>query len=279
MPNVFTTDKISNEFVNINNCAVVQLSNNDVYNQRPRGRTDYLLMYIVRGKLYAKHHDREYVVGEKQAFLYHPYEPQEYRIFKKDNTVEYWVHFNGVEMDKIIKALGLETTHHLIAKVDTFDIEQMLSRICREFNQKKTNYELICSGQLISALSLLSRNLAENQTPNTSNDFVDCILGEFHSAPQNEFVIEELAKEHNVTTNYLIKSFKKAMGETPMQYIINFRMKKAKELLLYSDYPVFKIARLVGYENNEYFSRLFRNHVGVSPLQYKKAMLKEKNNK
>jgi len=270
MPNIYNSDKYSSSFVNINNCATVRVSDHDVQNFRKNGRTDYLLMYVVSGKIYAKVNGREYTIGEKEAFLYHPNEPQEYAIYKKDNTVEHWVHFTGVEIDSIIKSLNFYDKHHLVMKLDTFDIEQMLSRLSREFNRKKRNYELICSGLLISVLSLMSRSMYETEPSKNTYDFVEHILGEFHSAPQNPFVIEDLAKKHNVTTNHLINSFKKSMGVTPGQYIIDFRMNKAKELLLHTDYTVFKISRLVGYANNEYFSRLFKKHVGISPLKFRK---------
>ncbi len=269
MTNVFTTDKFSPNFVNINNCAVVHLADSDHINIREKGRSDYLLMYITKGKLYAKVNGKEYTVNQNEAFLYHPNEPQEYRFYKKDSTINYWVHFNGVEMDKIIASLGLNDMHHLKLNNDTFDIEQLFSRLCREFNSKEEFYKQICSGLIIVILSSISRGVLNRKTNNNTNNFVEHILGEFHSEPAKSFVIEDLAEEHSVTVNYLIKAFKKATGVTPAQYIIGIRIKKAKELLLYSDYSLVTISELLGYQNPSYFSRLFKKHVGISPTKFR----------
>jgi len=77
--------------------------------------------------------------------------------------------------------------------------------------------------------------------------------------------------------DYVRKLFKKELGQTPLTYMTQLRMKKA-ELLLTSnwsqDYSVGEIAQLCGYENALYFSRVFRKHFGCSPTDY--AMRNEK---
>ena len=56
-----------------------------------------------------------------------------------------------------------------------------------------------------------------------------------------------------------------------MRYILLLRIRNAQVLLETTDGTVSEIARIVGYENSMYFSRLFRKEKGVSPLQYRKA--------
>lgn len=268
--NVFSTDHYSDSFVNINNCAAVQLNDHDYKTVRKRGRSDYLLMYIARGKCYAIAEGKEYIVNRNQAFIYHPNESQNYRFFKKDNSIDYWFHFNGTEMDNIMRGLGLYGIHHLQLLSDTFEIEQMLSRICREFNMKQPRYLEICSGLLIAVLGMMSRSISENSDSfRGAESFVEHILGEFHSTPSYSFVIKELAQKYGITPNHLICSFKKTTGKTPIEYMTDFRIKKAKELLIYSNYSVSEIAEFVGYANEAYFSRLFKKKVGLSPLRFK----------
>ena len=56
-----------------------------------------------------------------------------------------------------------------------------------------------------------------------------------------------------------------------MHYILLLRIRNAQVLLETTDGTVSEIARIVGYENSMYFSRLFRKEKGVSPLKYRKA--------
>ena len=70
---------------------------------------------------------------------------------------------------------------------------------------------------------------------------------------------------------WFIRSFKRYMGVTPMQYVTSIRINKAKELLKNTNYSIQEISGLVGYENPLYFSRIFRKQIGCSPSGYRKG--------
>lgn len=270
-PFTFSSDIPTNKFMHINNCGTHLLSDKDYEILRSEGRSDWLLIYMARGTGYVTINGEEIPVYQKQAFIFHPHEPQIYHFYKKDNAINYWVHFNGTQCAAIIKDLHLDSINILHLNIDTLDIEQMLYRICHEHAQQKPYYEQTCSGLLIAALSLISRSLfrSEVQLGNKKNEMIEYLMSEFHTEPQNTFVIDKLAKKFSVTTDYLIREFKKSTGMTPAQYYIDMKMKKAKELLLFSNYTNNQIAEFLGYPNYSYFSRLFKKHVGVSPNEYR----------
>lgn len=54
------------------------------------------------------------------------------------------------------------------------------------------------------------------------------------------------------------------------EYLINIRLKKSKELIETTDLPIGEISKMVGIEDQNYFSRLFKRKYGVSPMNYKK---------
>ena len=62
----------------------------------------------------------------------------------------------------------------------------------------------------------------------------------------------------------------KAVGTTPMKYILSIRIRNAQALLETTDYNISNIASMVGYENAFYFSRLFKKQKGLSPAAYRK---------
>ena len=70
--------------------------------------------------------------------------------------------------------------------------------------------------------------------------------------------------------SYFINVFKNIYKKTPKKYIVEMRMEKAKELLIYSRYSVSEIAEKLGYSDNTYFSNAFKSYMGVSPLNFRK---------
>lgn len=69
--------------------------------------------------------------------------------------------------------------------------------------------------------------------------------------------------------------FKRQTGHSPIDYLIQTRIAKARNLLLRSDATLSEIAAEVGYSDVYYFSRIFKKHVGISPIQYQRKMREE----
>lgn len=85
----------------------------------------------------------------------------------------------------------------------------------------------------------------------------------------------ELAQELGITADYLGKAFKKSRGDTPIKYLSRLRMNEAKQLLISRpELDVGAIGEIVGYDDQFYFSRVFKTHVGVYPSEYRGSMRK-----
>ena len=269
-PFTYSSDIPTNAFLHVNNCATLLLNDKDYHIERPKGRSDYLLIYLARGKGHVIIDGKDHIVEEKQAFIFHPNEPQSYHFYKKDNTVNYWIHFNGTSCKSIINSLGLNGINILKLNIDTLDIEQMLQRLCHEFSQKNPFYDQICSGLLITILGLVSRSVHNSNLPKRkATNLVEQLIGEFRANPQFSFAVEDLAEKFSISKNHLIREFKKSTGKTPAQYMIDNRIEKAKELLLFSNYNIIEISEFLGYQSYSYFSRIFKKHVGVSPADFR----------
>lgn len=92
-----------------------------------------------------------------------------------------------------------------------------------------------------------------------------------HGNLYKEIKLEDLAKYCCLSVNHLLRTFKKAYGQSPYQYLIQLRLDRAKLLLRTTDYPSSEITRLVGFESLSSFVRLFKTCVGMTPSQYKKV--------
>lgn len=85
---------------------------------------------------------------------------------------------------------------------------------------------------------------------------------------------KDLAYEIGLTTSYFSTFFKNATGQTYKNFLIEFRLLKATELLENTTLHVAEIAKQVGYDNENYFSKLFKSKLGISPTNYRRAPFK-----
>jgi AraC family transcriptional regulator len=81
--------------------------------------------------------------------------------------------------------------------------------------------------------------------------------------------LEQIASASCLSKFHFLRLFKTAFEKTPGQFLDELRIAKASEMLRKSDAEVSEIAKNVGYKNSSSFSRLFRNHVGLYPSQFR----------
>ena len=83
--------------------------------------------------------------------------------------------------------------------------------------------------------------------------------------------MDVLCEKLGVSVSYLSVLFKKIMKTTFNKYLINLRMEKAKELLMYGNDKIYEVANLVGYNDVYYFSYSFKKANGLTPKDYRHA--------
>lgn len=86
----------------------------------------------------------------------------------------------------------------------------------------------------------------------------------------NEINFDFIAQKFNFNASYLSKIFTKYIGDNPSKYVINLRINMAKHILIAKEELTIKeVGELVGYDDQFYFSRIFKNVTGKSPGSYR----------
>lgn len=84
--------------------------------------------------------------------------------------------------------------------------------------------------------------------------------------------LNSIADKFFMNASYFCKVFKDEMGESFTKYFINLRIQKAKELMSDPTVKIYEIAGMVGYDDVQYFTRIFKTIVGVTPMQYREKI-------
>ena len=103
---------------------------------------------------------------------------------------------------------------------------------------------------------------SDNLIVRKSKEFVDKHLLE-------DITLAKVAAAIHVSPGYLSRVFYKEIGETFSDYIIRNKIEYARKLLRDTNRKVYEIAADIGYTNPHYFSKLFKERVGVTPLEYR----------
>ncbi len=85
-----------------------------------------------------------------------------------------------------------------------------------------------------------------------------------------DLTLQDLARQVYLTPNYLGTIFCKHMGRSFLDYLAQYRMQKAADLLASGKYLVYEVSEMVGYRDHDYFRRVFKEYMGVTPSQFRK---------
>jgi AraC-like DNA-binding protein len=88
--------------------------------------------------------------------------------------------------------------------------------------------------------------------------------------------LNDIAQIACLSPNHLLRTYSQIYDKTPHQHISQFRIQKAKQLLLNLDFSITDITFEIGLNNPVSFSKMFKQHVGISPLEFRKKVILDK---
>lgn len=105
----------------------------------------------------------------------------------------------------------------------------------------------------------------------TSSSIIDKAKEYIQKQYHKDISLDDVSKEVNISPYYFSKLFKEETGENFIEYLTNVRINSAKELLNHTDMSMKEICGRIGYSDPNYFSRIFKKNIGVSPTEYKEG--------
>lgn len=203
--------------------------------------------------------------------LYQPKEVQKYVYYVEDHPEVFWIHFTGYDVKNILEYHGISLDQHVFYSGTLPEYKMLFRKIIRELQQCEDGYEGYIASLFNNILLLVSRQQqnGENYTV-TIPEEIEMAVSYFNENYNTKISVAQYAESLHISTNWFIRNFKQHMNISPAQYLLSLRMVNAQSLLENTDYSVGEVAEIVGYDNQLYFSRVFKKEYGVSPAQYRK---------
>lgn len=264
----------------VGSCGIYRLSERPkMPTYRPRGRVDFQIIYIAAGcgHFHFDTVDNETIVPAGNIVIFRPKELQKYEYYGKDKTEVYWIHFTGSDAKNILRKHGFPDNERIFPVGTSMEYERIFKRIIIELQRCQDNYEEMLTLLLRHLLIIFQRELSREQV--LKNEYLDhemdTAVTYFNENYNRDINIEEYATSRGMSVSWFIRSFKKFTGSTPMQFIVALRVNNAQVLLETTNYSINEISKIVGYDNQLYFSRLFHKLKGFSPREYRETRKSE----
>ena len=135
-----------------------------------------------------------------------------------------------------------------------------------------TSYESVAEWLTAAVFGIAGERESKEQKP---KELVPVLMNWIHASYQGELSLQQFASEHHVSLGHLSRLFKSQTGYTFSDYVIGYRIGKAKELLADGTSRPSEVGELVGYEDMKHFCYLFKRTTGETPTAYAKRKMRE----
>ena len=239
------------------------------YSYGPIIRDKHILHFILSGEGHLELDKKVYPLREKQAFFIPAGSPGFYQA-SLDNPWHYiWILFHGPTADDMLSKAGLNKRYPIFtSETECNRLEELLFEIL-----ESPALEYSCLGKLyefFQQLILLSGyRPPQSERPSSSRHYVEMVMNYIAEKFSEPVHIQEIADFCGLDRSYLGKLFRQETGLTPQRYLMEFRMSRAKELLLNTNMPIQHVSYSVGYNDPLAFSKVFRQEVGLAPTAFR----------
>lgn len=240
----------------------------------PKVRKEYHLHVVISGKGTLEVNGKTHQIHGNQLFLVKPGEMTYYKADGEDPWYYCWLTFFGTNAKRYMDAAGFTDGVNIRdCYVDSQEFLILIQRLleCTELTVACELRRLGISLEFIS-LSVESNAKGESAIRHHHDYSPDVYVShalDFIRLNYATIKVNDIAKYIGINRSYLTNIFKKKMGVSPQEYLLQYRLNMGCQLLLTTNLSIQEVAQKIGYENPLTFSKMFKNAYGVSPRNYR----------
>lgn len=232
----------------------------------PMLRENYFLQLVFGGRA---SFDGQ-TVARGDLFLMRPGAPHSLRVDSSEPFEQYWFEVGGEEAGALFdKALPAVRDTAVLSDYES------LRQPLQDAVYGGMDSGLGFLGLLFTVLSRLSK--PEGRSTDSSEGYVLRAMEFLRQNCQNGVSASDAAANVGLSEKYLCRLFREKIGTTPTAFLQSYRLSQAKLLLSETELPIASVAAAIGFSDQTYFSRFFKERCKVAPSEYRLSS-KQKNN-
>lgn len=233
---------------------------------------EYQLVYLVRGQgKFSSASQKPAEITPGNMFMLFPHEWHSYYPDTETGWDEYWIGFQGVNIDSRITSSFFSKQQPIFRVGLQSEIVELFNLAIEIAQEQKAGFQQMLAG---IANMLLGYTYFYNKNFSFEEIAVTKQINEAKILMRNSFRTginaQEIAEQVQMGYSWFRHIFKKYTGFAPNQYILELKIQHSKSLLTNTAFSVKEIAYESGFDNHEYFCTIFRRKVDMTPVQYRK---------
>lgn len=240
----------------------------------------YLLHHVQSGSGTYTAQGITYRLGPGDSFLIEPGKLISYKADEEDPWFYRWIAFEGPRAARILQQIGLSSSQPIVHTGRRRSVGVLYHQVQTVFQARLPHANLKANGYLQLLLAeyaeaLRPEDTGSPQLASSSQQIVQQAVHYLSTQYAEPITIELMAEALGYNRAYLSTLFRKHTGVTPVSFLLKLRTDKARLLLRERpELTVEQIASSVGFHDPLYFSKQFKRLYGMSPTDYRHAMLR-----
>jgi len=242
------------------------------FRERSNGSSQFILIYCIEGEGEIKAGETRHTILADHFFIIPAGMPHAYRSNENNPWTIYWIHFSGVKAGLFARSACQCTvvergkTSRISDRIDLFS--EIFRNLDRGFSLETLEYTNLCLNYLLTSFTHVSqfrlvKQAGENDPVAQSINFMLENLG-------RKLKLSDIASQTGLSPSYYSAIFQSRTSHPPIEYFIQLKIQRACRLLDNSGLLISDVSRETGFDDQFYFSRVFRKVMGMSPLEYRK---------
>lgn len=242
------------------------------FRERPSGSSQFILIYCVEGNGEIRLNETTHSISADHFFIVPTGMSHAYHSDEQNPWSIYWIHFSGLKSGNYSRFAGQPLpiergkTSRISDRVDLFS--EIFRNLDRGFSVETLEYVNLCLPHLLASFSHLSqfRLIKESGEKDPVAQSINFMIEHL----TKKLKLDEIATETGLSASHYSRLFQNRTGHSPIDYFIQLKIQRACRLLDNSGWMIADVAREMGFDDQFYFSRVFRKVMGMSPREYRK---------
>jgi AraC-like DNA-binding protein len=239
--------------------------------QHGRVLRGFAFVYISSGRgRYESKPDFSVAIEPGHVFLLFPGTWHRYAPDPATGWHEHWIGFDGETAQDWLRHRFISPKNPVV-KINAEDtVLATFSRLVQSIRANRPALQQILAGATANLLGLFySAQQAQPGAEGPNADAVELAVARMHNDYASPLDLEHLAQHFGVSYSWFRSRFAAHTGLSPHQYLLELRLVRARDLLTETELSVKEIAVQTGFEDEHYFSRLFRLKLNLTPSQWR----------